>query len=74
MLVSRDDLARSHPDFVPVLTPRGVGRLTVLRLCDGARTLREIEEQVYALHPDLFASPGEAAAFVAEVVSGYAKC
>jgi len=74
MLVSRDDLARSHPDFVPVLTPRGVGRLNVLRLCDGARTLREIEEQVYALHPDLFASPGEAAAFVAEVVSGYAKC
>ena len=64
MLTSHDDLARAHPDFVPLLTPRGVGRLTVLRLCDGTRTLQEIENEVYARHQDLFRSRGEAAAFV----------
>jgi hypothetical protein len=74
MLTSRDDLVRARPDFVPALTPRGLGRLTVLQLCDGARTLREIEDEVYARHPDLFPSRGDAAAFVAEVVSGYTRC
>jgi type I protein arginine methyltransferase len=71
MLTSRDDLARADPDFVPALTPRGRGRLSVLELCDGRRTLREIEDDVFARHADLFSSRGEAAAFVAEVVSGY---
>jgi SAM-dependent methyltransferase len=71
MLASRDDLARADPDFVPALTPRGRGRLTILQLCDGTRTLREIEEAVFTRHCDLFSSPAEAAAFVAEVVSGY---
>ena len=74
MLTSRDDLVRARPDFVPSLTPRGVARLSVLRLCDGIRTLREVEDEAYALHPDLFRSRDEAAAFVAEVVSGYARC
>jgi protein arginine N-methyltransferase 1 len=74
MLTSRGDLTRAHPDFVPVLTPRGAGRLTVLELCDGNRTLREIEDEVYARHRDLFSSRGEAAAFIAEVVSRYSKC
>jgi len=74
MLTSRDDLARAHPDFVPVLTPRGAGRLTVLRLCDGTRTIRAVEDEVYARHRELFTSRGEAAAFVAEVVSGYTQC
>lgn len=73
MLVSRDDLKRSKPDFVPVLTPRGVARFTTLQLCDGVRTLRDVESQVFERHRDLFSSPGAAAAFVAEVVSGYAR-
>lgn len=71
MLLSRDALLRSKPDFVPALTPRGVARLTTLTLCDGRRTLREIENGVYAAHPELFATHADAAAFVAEVVSGY---
>jgi len=74
MLTSRDDLARARPEFVPSLTPRGAARLSVLRLCDGIRTLREIEDELYALRRDLFRSRDEAAAFVAEVVSGYARC
>jgi len=73
MLMSRDDLARTDPDFVPVLTPRGRGRLTILQLCDGTRTLSDIEDEVFARHPNLFTSQGEAAAFVAEVVSGYTR-
>jgi hypothetical protein len=74
MLTSRDDLVRTRPAFVPSLTARGAGRLSVLRLCDGTRTLRDIEDEVYARHADLFKSRDEAAAFVAEVVSGYARC
>jgi hypothetical protein len=73
MLMSRDDLARTDPDFVPVLTPRGRGRLTILQLCDGTRTLNDIEDEVFARHPSLFTSQGEAAAFVAEVVAGYTR-
>jgi hypothetical protein len=73
MLASREDLKRADPDFVPVLTPRGAGRLTILQLCDGTRTLREVEDLVLARHADLFTTRGEAAAFVAEVVSGYTR-
>lgn len=73
MLLSRDDLRRARPEFVPSLTPRGHGRLTVLTLCDGTRPLRDVEDLVFARHPDLFTSRGEAAAFVAEVVSGYTQ-
>jgi hypothetical protein len=73
MLVSRDGLARANPAFAPALTPRGLGRLTTLQLCDGHRTLREVEDLVYAKHPDLFASRGDAAVFVAEVVAGYSR-
>ncbi len=71
MLVSRAHLRRAKPDFVPVLTPRGRARLTILEFCDGRRRLAEIEALVHDRHPDIFSSPGEAAAFVAEVVSVY---
>ncbi len=73
MLTSRDDLTRADPDFVPMLTPRGRGRLTILQLCDGSRTLREIEDAVFTRHRGLFESHAEAEAFVAEVVSGYTR-
>ena len=71
MLLSREELRRMDPRFVPALTPRGRARLSVLQLCDGRRPLAEIEREVYARHPDLFQSPGDAGAFVAEVVTGY---
>ncbi len=47
MLLAREDLARTNPAHRPVLTRSGVARLTVLRLCDGDRTLAEIEGAVY---------------------------
>jgi Arginine methyltransferase oligomerization subdomain/Ribosomal protein L11 methyltransferase (PrmA) len=71
MLLSREDLRRTDPRFVPRLTPCGVARSSVLALCDGVRPLAEIEREVYSRHPDLFASPAEAAEFVAEVVTRY---
>ena len=71
MLISREDLRRMRPGFVPTLTPRGVARQTVLELCDGRRALADVERETYARHRDLFASADEATAFVAEVVTRY---
>jgi SAM-dependent methyltransferase len=71
MLMCTEDLARQRPDYVPHLTPRGRARLTLLELCDGARPLADIERQLFDRHRDLFESPAEAAAFVAEVVTRY---
>jgi SAM-dependent methyltransferase len=71
MLLSRDELRRTNPTFVPQRTPRGNARLDVLTLCDGQRPLAEIEREMLRLHPDLFRSLGEAGAFVAEVVTRY---
>lgn len=71
-LTTQEELRQTRPDFVPQLSPRGAARLTVLNLCNGRRTLDEIEQEVYRCHPQLFRSPAEAAVFVAEVVTRYA--
>jgi protein arginine N-methyltransferase 1 len=69
MLLAREDLAHTNPAHRPTLTPAGVARLAVLRLCDGGHALAEIERAVYDEHGHLFSSPQEAAMFVAEVVT-----
>ena len=71
MLVCKEDLVRTRPDFVPSLTRRGQGRLTVLSLCDGNHRLEDVEQEVYRRHPDLFETLGQASQFVAEVVTRY---
>jgi protein arginine N-methyltransferase 1 len=71
MLLSREDLARTHPGRVVNLTRWGVARRTVLDLCDGRRTTAEIEDAVFAGHPDLFSVRADAALFVAEVLLPY---
>jgi len=73
MLLVRDDLELTNPAHRPALTPAGVARMAVLRLCDSRHTLGEIEQLVFEAHRDLFASPAEAAMFVAEVVTRYAR-
>ena len=73
MLLSREELARSRPDFRPTLNEAGLARRTVVDLCDGVRSNREIEGEVFARHPQLFQSLDEATAFVAEVVTRYAR-
>ncbi len=72
MLLCKEDLERTDPRFVPKLSPRGEARRSVLELCDGRRALDEIEREVHRRHADIFRSPAEAAAFVAEVVTRYA--
>jgi Arginine methyltransferase oligomerization subdomain/Ribosomal protein L11 methyltransferase (PrmA) len=71
MLLAREDLVRTHPGYVPKLTRAGQARMTVLQLADGHRTLEEIERSAYERHEDFFASPAQAALFVAEVVTRY---
>jgi len=71
MLLPREFLARTRPQFVPRLTERGKARQTVLDLCDGVRAVAEIERAVYDRHRDLFASLDLAQTFVAEVVTRY---
>ena len=73
MLLSREELRAMHPRFAPRLTPRGVARRSVLELCDGSRTLNDIEQELFRRHGDLFETAGEAGAFVAEVVTRYAS-
>jgi protein arginine N-methyltransferase 1 len=73
MLIPSEDLAHTRPDFKPRLIPRGEGRRTVVNLCDGSRTLTQIEDEVFRRHPDLFRTREEAAIFVAEVVTRYAE-
>ncbi|MCU1382699.1 MAG: putative methylase [Acidobacteria bacterium] len=72
MLVSQSDVEHTRPSSTPVLTASGEARRTVLDLCDGARTLREIEAAVFESHPALFRTHADAAAFVAEVLARYA--
>ena len=73
MLLSRDNLARQRARYVPTLTARGRARLTVLELCDGSHPLAEVERGLYERHPDLFATPNEAAVFASEVVTRYTR-
>jgi len=73
MLISREDLQRTKPTSIPTLNPWGQARLTVLTLCDGQRRLADIEQEVLRRHPKLFPSLTEAATFVAEVVTRYAR-
>jgi len=72
MLISGDDVRRTRPAATPALTEAGRARRSVLELCDGVRSLREIEHAVFDRHSSLFRTQGEAAAFVAEVLVRYA--
>jgi hypothetical protein len=73
MLLSREDLERTRPDFVPRLTPWGQARGTVLSCCNGNLPLAAIEQEVLQRHPDLFPNLAAASAFVAEVVTRYSR-
>lgn len=71
MLLEPEQFRRTRPDYVPRLSARGLARLSVLELCDGRRPLADIECEVYDRHAAIFCDRVEAAAFVAEVVTGY---
>jgi hypothetical protein len=71
MLLDPADVRRTDPSYRPRLTDKGVARQSVLELCDGGRTLAQIEAEMLTRHPALFESPAAAAVFVAEVVTRY---
>ncbi|MGE0039653.1 MAG: 50S ribosomal protein L11 methyltransferase [Vicinamibacterales bacterium] len=73
MLFSVEDLARTEPGRVPALSPVGRARRSVLELCDGQRTIGEIEREVRERHRDLLPTDAAAAMFVAEVLTRYAE-
>ncbi len=73
MLVSREELARTRPDWRPALSPWGAARRSVLRLMDGRRSLGEIEAEIARQHADLFSSGAQLSAFVARVMASDAR-
>jgi hypothetical protein len=73
MLLTRADLEHTRPSFRPTLTRYGVARRSILELCDGSRTLTEVEDEIHRRHADLFPTRDRAAVFVAEVVTRYAR-
>lgn len=71
MLIAREDLDRTDPTQRPHLSRWADARATVLDLCDGQRSLRDVETATAARHPALFRTVSDAAVFVAEVVTRY---
>jgi SAM-dependent methyltransferase len=70
MLVGPADLARANPSSHPVLSDWGRARHLVLDLCDGARSLQEIEALVASRYPMLFPQADAVSRFVAESLDG----
>lgn len=73
MLIAQEDVARARPDSVPVISPMGGAERTVLALCNGRRTLAEVEAGLRRTHPALFSRKADATAFVAEIIARSAE-
>lgn len=69
MFISKEEIEKSGPGFVPRLSSRGQARLLVLRMCDGRKTVRQIEREVRRQHPELFRSLDATTVFVGDLVS-----
>ena len=69
MFLTKSDLKRGDPKSHPTLNAGGAALLTVMSMCDGSRSLADIEEEVFRLHADLWSSRQDAAAFVASVIA-----
>ncbi len=68
-LLTAGQLGRSQPSHVPRLSASARARSTVLALCDGQRSVSEIQAGVRREHPDLFPSEQEISRFVLSVLS-----
>jgi hypothetical protein len=73
LLMSREDLDRTRPEWKPGMSSLGRARQTVLELCDGVHDLATIEQAVFDRHRDVLATREAAAVFVAEVVTRYGR-
>ena len=73
LLLSTEELERTRPYHVPMLNRRGEARRTLLNLCDGTRSIAEVEQALHERHPDQFASARAAGPFVAKVMTVYSR-
>ena len=67
-LQAQGQLERSSPQHVPTLNSNALAKHKVLALCDGKRSISQIQEAVLREHPDLFPSVKEVNRFVASVL------
>ena len=72
-LICREDYQRMRPDFAPKLMPRAEALLFVLKLFDTGKKLSEIEQEVSVNYTQLFSTPREVVAFVADIVRQYSE-
>ena len=62
-------LVRSRPEYVPTLNPTALAKAAVIGLCDGQRSVSDIQAAVLRKHPGLFPSEKEIMRFVTSVLS-----
>lgn len=68
MLIAPEDVSSKSPSARPRLSARGAARRTALDLCDGSRTVQEIESALRHAYPEILSSDAQASAFLAEVL------
>lgn len=68
MLISKETLHQTKPDFIPSLSSRGEIRQAILGLCDGIRTVAEVEQTISLRYAEKFNSEAELLAFVGTVI------
>ena len=64
MLLDRETLAKAQPERISRINRHGRALQIVLALCDGERTVADVQEQVLREHPDLFPSEQATREFV----------
>jgi hypothetical protein len=67
--IAKEDLRRMRPDHVPTLSARGETERAILELCDGARSVRQIAQEVHLRFPRGFRSSAEAGVVVSRVIA-----
>lgn len=68
-LLDREQMFRSHPEYIPNLSRTAHARSLVLGYCDGQRSVAQVQEAVLHDHPMLFPSREETARFITSVLS-----
>ena len=72
ILLCREDLDRRKPDYTPTASELGKVTAYVLALCDGAKTVREIEESLQKQFPSLCPTPADAGTLATSILAKYA--
>jgi protein arginine N-methyltransferase 1 len=73
MLIAPEDLLSKLPSARPKLSTRGEARRAALSLCDGSRTVAEIESELRRAYPEMLPTTEDASAFLSEVLGSDAS-